>query len=666
VNYYVSGRYYDQDGIFKVVTDKYQDYSFRAKFDAKLNDWLKWSTNVSLNNNNYKYSGVSNYEMTIARLESNISPSFVPFNPDGTVMQYTNQLYANSPIGAGDGGYLTSGKGRNNKNRNMVSMVNGLELSLMKELRFNVNYGYTQNKNLYRYRGNSFEYSRSEGIIQEFTSGSIYDYYREVQSAPIRHLLDYYLTFDKTWNNAHNLKVVGGSQYETYRTVSTDTSMTNLSNDDLDSFSAVTPESVLSLSQTINAYKTLGFFGRVNYDYLSKYLVEFSARADGSSRFQENHRWGFFPSMSAGWRMSEEDFFAPAKDYVDNLKVRLSVGSLGNQQVDYYAYLQTITTDNLMNYTFDGNSKISNARITDPVSSGLTWETVTTYNVGLDMTFLRNRLNVSTDYYIRHTKDMLIQSLTLPDVYGANTPLYYPEIPSGESRNLFTHIFHLLENGSIMAYEYLDGREEYTEENKIDWQEFIDRFNIYHDTVNGNILVNDADIPSREVLGYYVKEIYYMEKSTSAFRVKTLAICPILHRIENFDAVSTRYPLFWIPYSEIEPYTRQIPVMASSLNNSLLGTIDDFFQQRRYKGEIYKTGNSRNLLIAQYTSSPEEMKAEQERIEKELTDFERNLTADKSGRISQPTQQQNRSNKRLTLRSQSTPSASQSMRDRRY
>jgi gliding motility associated protien GldN len=248
----------------------------------------------------------------------------------------------------------------------------------------------------------------------------------------------------------------------------------------------------------------------------------------------------------------------------------------------------------------------------------------------------------------------------------ANTPLYYPEIPSGESRNLFTHIFHLLENGSIMAYEYLDGREEYTEENKIDWQEFIDRFNIYHDTVNGNILVNDADIPSREVLGYYVKEIYYMEKSTSAFRVKTLAICPILHRIENFDAVSTRYPLFWIPYSEIEPYTRQIPVMASSLNNSLLGTIDDFFQQRRYKGEIYKTGNSRNLLIAQYTSSPEEMKAEQERIEKELTDFERNLTADKSGRISQPTQQQNRSNKRLTLRSQSTPSASQSMRDRRY
>ena len=89
----------------------------------------------------------------------------------------------------------------------------------------------------------------------------------------------------------HNLKVVGGSQYETYRTTSTDISMTNLSNDDLDSFAAVTPESVISLSQSINAYKTLGYFGRVNYDYLSKYLAEFSACADGSSRFQKDSRF---------------------------------------------------------------------------------------------------------------------------------------------------------------------------------------------------------------------------------------------------------------------------------------------------------------------------------------------------------------------------------------
>lgn len=248
----------------------------------------------------------------------------------------------------------------------------------------------------------------------------------------------------------------------------------------------------------------------------------------------------------------------------------------------------------------------------------------------------------------------------------ANTPLYFPETPISGNRNLFSKIFRLLENGSITAYEYLDGGEEFSEMNQIEWQEFIDRFDIYHEMENGNILVNDGDIPSREVQGYYLKEIYYVEKSTSTFRVKPLAICPVLIRKDNLEAVTTRYPLFWIPYSAIELYTRQMPVMGSSLNNSLLGTIDDFFQQRRYKGEIYKTGNPRNLSIAQYTSTPEEMKVEQERIEKELDDFERNLKVGKSGRINQPSAQQIHSSKRPTKRAQSAPSLSQTMRDRRY
>ena len=95
-----------------------------------------------------------------------------------------------------------------------------------------------------------------------------------------------------------------------------------------------------------------------------------------------------------------------------------------------------------------------------------------------------------------------------------------------------------------------------------------------------------------------------------------IAICPVLHRMDDLDAATTRYPLFWIPYPALEPYTRRMPMLASSLNNSLYGTIDDFFRQRRYDGEIYKVGNPRNLSISQYTTTPEEMKAEQERIER--------------------------------------------------
>lgn len=553
VHYYVSGRYYEQDGIFNIVKDVYKDYSFRAKFDAKLNNWLKWSTNVSLNNNNYTYNGGSNYEMTIARLESNISPSFVPINPDGTVVQYTNQLYANSPLGAGDGGYLTSRRGRNIKTRALLSVVNGVEVNLLKGMRFNANYSYTQNKRLYRHRGNSFEYSRNEDVIQDFTSGSIYNHYREIHDFPVTHLVDYYLTYDKNWDRKHNLKIVGGSQYETYRAASTNTSMTNLSNDNLDSFSAVTPESIIALSQSINAYKTLGFFGRVNYDYLSRYLLEFSARSDGSSRFQEGSRWGFFPSMSAGWRVSEEDFFHPAKEWMENLKIRASIGSLGNQQVSYYAYLQTITTDNLMNYTFDGNNKASYANITDPVSSDLTWETVTTYNVGVDMTFLRNRLNVTADYYVRHTKDMLIQSLTLPDVYGARTP-------RENCADMRTNGWEIVTSWND-SFNLANKRFSYGVQATLgDYQRTITRYE------NPNKLISDPYVGKKlgEIWGYHVEGLFKTDKEAAEYQA-----------LIDDRTVNTR-----VYNSKIDGYLRAGDVRFADLNGDNIigggsGTVDD-------------------------------------------------------------------------------------------
>ena len=246
----------------------------------------------------------------------------------------------------------------------------------------------------------------------------------------------------------------------------------------------------------------------------------------------------------------------------------------------------------------------------------------------------------------------------------ANAPLYYPETATAGSMNLFSHIFRLLENGSITAYEYLDGREEFTDAYQINLQELMDRFDIYHENVNGSIVVNDADIPSREVQGYFLKELYYVDTSTSAFRVTPLAICPVLHRMDDLDAATTRYPLFWIPYRALEPYTRRMPVMASSLNNSLHGTIDDFFRQRRYEGEIYKVGNPRNLTISQYTTTPEEMKAEQERIEQELLDFEQLLRQEEKPVASPPREASRRSIKKSA--GTATSSTTQTMRDRRY
>lgn len=244
-----------------------------------------------------------------------------------------------------------------------------------------------------------------------------------------------------------------------------------------------------------------------------------------------------------------------------------------------------------------------------------------------------------------------------------NMPLYHPVTPTAGQRNLFTMIFRLLQQERIRAYEYLDGREEFTEEYRIDFKGLVDRFNIYHETENGLINVNDADIPSNEVLGYYLKEAYYFDSATSGFRVRPLALCPILFRQEEVASADTRYPLFWIAYDELAPYTRRMPLMASSLNNSSRESVDDFFRKRTYEGEIYKTGTPGNRPISQYTTTPEEMKAEQERIEQELLDFEQ-LIRLKAEVLSSPVPESNRRGNRRTADSSS--STSQTMRDRRY
>lgn len=245
-----------------------------------------------------------------------------------------------------------------------------------------------------------------------------------------------------------------------------------------------------------------------------------------------------------------------------------------------------------------------------------------------------------------------------------NAPLYYPVTPIEGKMSLFTLLFNLLQEKTVPAYEYLDGREEFTEDFRIDFQELLDRFGIYYETTEGKIVINDVDIPGNEVEGYFVKEGYYFDTGSSTFNVQPLAICPVLHRRDDYGA-TTRYPLFWIAYDDIAPYARRIPVMGSSLNNSMSGSIDDYFRMRKYDGEIYKAQNPRNLAISQYTSTPEEMKAEQERIEQELIDFEKNLWKQENQSVVPQQREVKRTAKRRP-QSNSSGTASISMRDRRY
>ena len=164
-------------------------------------------------------------------------------------------------------------------------------------------------------------------------------------------------------------------------------------------------------------------YKRQAYDYKGKYLFEMNGRYDGTSRFPRGKRFGFFPSFSAAYRISEESFFEPLRSTIDNLKLRFSYGSLGNQQIGYYDFIQTISTKGTMNdYSFNGSALGQHATVSDPVSGNQTWEKVVSKNIGIDLNMLRNRLSLSADFYIRDTKGILSQGKSLPSIYGAKEP----------------------------------------------------------------------------------------------------------------------------------------------------------------------------------------------------------------------------------------------------
>ena len=164
-----------------------------------------------------------------------------------------------------------------------------------------------------------------------------------------------------------------------------------------------------------------GAFLRANYDYAGRYLFEFSGRYDGTSRFGHDTRYQFFPSFSAGWRISEEKFMANTRNWLDNLKVRGSWGSLGNQDVANYAYIASYGAAGYISWVMN-NEQIKGMNPTGIIASDLTWETASTLDFGIDVTTLNGRLDATFDWYTRRTTDILMSGTKLPAVLGATVP----------------------------------------------------------------------------------------------------------------------------------------------------------------------------------------------------------------------------------------------------
>lgn len=212
-----------------------------------------------------------------------------------------------------------------------------------------------------------------------------------------------------------------------------------------------------------------------------------------------------------------------------------------------------------------------------------------------------------------------------------NAALYYPEDIVDDQENLFRIIMRLLANGQIKAYEYLDGREIFNEENEINVGDMLNRFSIMYTDAKGSTAkaprytIHPSDVPTNEVLSYYLIEQWEFDTRNNKTKTIVQAICPVLHRSGDFGGEAVRYPMFWVKFNDIRPWLAQQQIFIDDDNNLPTSTYDDFFTLNLYEGDIYKTRNLKNKSMTQLYPEEDARKAAQDSIQNRLTSFDQQI-----------------------------------------
>ena len=417
LSFRITGRYYGQDGIYKIGNENYTKFNFRGKVNAKVNKWLSFDSNTYIYRNIYDQPIVNSSTTILNRIQYYGFPVFPVKNPDGT---YT--------YGGSWSAYEAFEGGNTRQQNNNMSLSETLGLDIVPlpgVLKFRADFTYKAHRNgIERYMGQSW-FSPSPGATlysteQENTYKSIWRTENDILTG------NAVLTWTPKLGDSHDLNVVGGWNIEDYHRKAYYVTRKGLLYDSLPNFELMDDggSEFTTISITDNdgnaGYGLVGFFGRVNYTLLGRYIFEVSARYDGSSKFPSDSRWGFFPSGSLGWRISEEPWMKWSRRVIDNLKVRGNYGALGNANISAYQYLETVGVSR-SSLLFNG-SKVPVAGLPTNIPEGLTWEKVNTWDVGLDADILHSRLSFSGDIYVRDTKDLYITGPELPAIYGASAP----------------------------------------------------------------------------------------------------------------------------------------------------------------------------------------------------------------------------------------------------
>ena len=426
-----------------------KDMAVRQKYALNMsygNKVIKTRASASYENTGGLYPG-TNHERIMARVRNNIKISkhlsgdvdfsykhAVKHDPQVNPIKAANQ-YPSLYLGQYPDGRIAGGKdGSNTYARVMyggdkrtqndyLTMKIGLSYKPIKDLdisaAFTPTYSFTKTKNMINKVNyyDAYDVNTVAGVISGCTSNDL----TETRADNITYQTQVTATYDHSFNQAHNLNVMAGFEqfynfHETLTVASTNMDINkypymDLANKDNPSTDGSAYE---------NAYRS--YFGRVMYNYKNRYYVQANFRADGSSRFAPQCRWGFFPSASLGWVLSEEKWLREVRP-ISYMKLRASVGSLGNERIGNYPYQAILSFNNAVMYDASGNATTSKltAYQLDYVINNITWETTYTYDIGLDFAFLDNRLSLSGDYYYKRTLNMLLD-VKIPSYTGFGNP----------------------------------------------------------------------------------------------------------------------------------------------------------------------------------------------------------------------------------------------------
>lgn len=411
-NFYMSFGYNQEQGIVNFNPDKVNRYTANVNVSSQVTKWLKIGTRVNYSEKKYSYPYMRQANYTYMwRWGSMFGPWGYFEDADGNAVDARNMI-----------GYRKQGGDSYDKTRNL-RLGAFTTITFTKGLTLNADFTYLFQNTQYKgvgldtYMVNTWSnIKNTDGTLAAGNMGSS-TFIETSRSFTTGYNTNIYGKYEATWAHKHNFSAMAGfnadeSDYQYLYYENHDIMDPNLPE------LALTP-TFYSYSQKHTQQGSAGFFARINYNYDNRYFIELNGRYDGSSKFPKAHRWAFFPSVSAGWRISEEPFFQNAKSVVSNLKIRGSYGSIGNQEIGTDVFLQTLEKkSNAVNWLGTGNALYDYFSMPNMVDPTLTWETINTLDLGLDFGLMNGELNFTFDWFQRETLGMLAPGKTLPSVIG--------------------------------------------------------------------------------------------------------------------------------------------------------------------------------------------------------------------------------------------------------